>query len=206
MRAWYSRFALGISVAVLMIGMSGLQAQERPKAPGKITAPKTQAAVHGQKAASPQPQSQGTAAEQTTASIAAVGSNWRVECSSDGHTLDCRAVQQVVTRENKQLVAGLTVRVPAETKKPVMMVQMPLGILVSEGVDFVIDEGKPERLNIQTCNQQGCFVGTVLAEAVIAAMRAGKQLRIVFQNANKQAITVTMPLAGFALAYDKVKS
>lgn len=207
MRAWYPHFALGISVAVLMVGVSALQAQERPKAPGKIIAPKTQSAVQGLKAASSQPQTQSAvAAEQTTASIAAVGSNWRVECSSNGQVLDCRAVQQVVTRENQQLVAGLTVRVPTETKKPVMMVQMPLGILVSEGVDFVIDEGKPERLNIQTCNQQGCFVGTVLAEAVVAAMRTGKQLRLVFQNANKQAITVTMPLAGFALAYDKVKS
>lgn len=37
-------------------------------------------------------------------------------------------------------------------------------------------------------------------------MRSGRQIRIVFQNANKQAITVTMPLAGFVVAYDKVKS
>jgi hypothetical protein len=37
-------------------------------------------------------------------------------------------------------------------------------------------------------------------------MQTGKQLRIVFQNGEKQAVTVTMPLAGFALAYDKVKS
>jgi invasion protein IalB len=187
--------------------MSALPAQERPKPPGKIAAPQTQSAVQGQKAASPQPQTQGAAAaEQTTASIAAVGSNWRVECSSDGKVLDCRAVQQVVARENQQLVAGLTVRVPAETNKPVMMVQMPLGVLVSEGVDFSIDEGKPERFNIQTCNQQGCFVGTTLADAMLAAMRIGKQLRIVFRNDNKQAITVTMPLAGFSLVYDKVKS
>lgn len=204
MRAWHSRFALGIIVAALLAGVPALQAQERPKAPGKITAPKTQAAVQGQAA---QPQTQPAAAsEQTTASIAASGSSWRVECSVNGQALDCRAVQQVLTRENQQLVAGLTVRVPAETKKPVMMVQIPLGVLVSEGVDFVIDESKPERLSIQTCNQQGCFVGTVLPDTVVAAMRAGKQLRILFQNSNKQAITVTMPLAGFGLVYDKVKS
>jgi len=207
MRTCYSPLAIGIAAAVLMGSLSSLQAQERPKSPGKIAAPQTQSAVQGQKAATPQPQTQGAAAaEQTTASIAAVGSNWRVECSSDGQVLDCRAVQQVIARENQQLVAGLTVRVPAETKKPVMMVQMPLGVLVSEAVDLSVDEGKPERFNIQTCNQQGCFVGTPLADVLLAAMRTGKQLRIVFQNANKQAITVTMPLAGFALAYDKVKS
>lgn len=201
MRTWHWRLALGITVAALMAGVPALQAQERPKAPAKITAPKSQPAAQGQAAPQAQP-----APDQTTASIAANGSNWRVECSVNGQALDCRAVQQVVTRENQQLVAGLTVRVPAETKKPVMMVQIPLGVLVSEGVDFAIDESKPERLSIQTCNQQGCFVGTVLPESVVAAMRAGKQLRILFQNANKQSITVTMPLAGFGLVYDKVKS
>ncbi len=41
---------------------------------------------------------------------------------------------------------------------------------------------------------------------MLADMRSGKQLRIVFQNANKQAITVTMPLPGFSMDYDKVKS
>jgi invasion protein IalB len=104
------------------------------------------------------------------------------------------------------LVAGLTVRVPAETRKPVMMVQMPLGVMVSEAVDLVVDDGKPEQFNIQTCNQQGCFVGAPLADNLLTAMRIGKQLRIVFKNGNKQAITVTLPLAGFALVYDKVKS
>jgi len=206
-RTCYSPLTLGIAAAIAMGGMAALQAQERPRPPGRVAAPQTQSAVQGPRAASLQPQTQGAAAaEPTTASVAAVGSSWRVECSIDGQVLDCLAVQRVVTRESQQLVAGLTVRVPAATKKPVMMVQMPLGVLVSDGVDLFIDENKPERFNIQTCNQQGCFVGAPLAEALLAAMRTGKQLRIVFKNANNQAITVTMPLAGFAIAYDKVKS
>jgi invasion protein IalB len=195
----------GVAVAAFMVEMPAVQAQDRGKPPAKITAPKTQPAVQAQAAAPPQ--TQGTAAaDQTTSSIAAVGSSWRVECTTNGQALDCRAVQQVLTRENQQLVAGLTVRVPAETKKPVMMIQMPLGVMVSEAVDLVVDDGKPEQFNVQTCNQQGCFVGAPLADNLLTAMRNGKQLRIVFKNGNKQAITVTMPLAGFALVYDKVKS
>lgn len=196
MRRCISRFALGVAVAAVALAMpAALQAQQRPKAPTKIAAPNTEKDAQ---AADPT----------TTASIPATGSNWRAECSTDGQTLDCRALQQVLIRDNRQtqLVAAVTIRVPAETKKPVMMVQMPLGILVSETVELAVDEGKPERFNIQTCNQQGCFVGSPLAETLLAAMRNGKQLRIVFQNANKQAVTVTIPLAGFALVYDKVKS
>ena len=211
MSRYVSGLASGLAVAVLVAGGSALNAQERAKPPA-VAAPRANAAAPVQKTAAA-PEAVAAAAtpaaapEQTTSSIAAspTSGSWRVECSGDGKVLDCRVVQQVVLRENQQLVAGLTVRVPAETKKPVMMVQMPLGILVSEAVELGVDEGKPERFNVQTCNQQGCFVGTPLAEATLAAMRSGKQLRLVFQNANKQAITVTMPLTGFGLAYDKVK-
>lgn len=201
MRRCISRLALGVAVAAVTLGTPvALQAQQRAKAPARIAAPNTQPADQEKDAQSVDPT--------TTASIPATGSNWRAECSTDGQTLDCRALQQVLIRDNRQtqLVAAVTIRVPAETKKPVMMVQMPLGILVSETVELAVDEGKPERFNIQTCNQQGCFVGSPLAETLLAAMRNGKQLRIVFQNANKQAVTVTIPLAGFALVYDKVKS
>jgi invasion protein IalB len=48
--------------------------------------------------------------------------------------------------------------------------------------------------------------GAPLADATLAGMRSGKQLRVVFQNANKQAMTVTMPLPGFSMVYDKVES
>ena len=191
----FSHLALGVAVALVMAGAPPLQAQDRAKPAAKPVPPKTQAAA-------PAP----AAPDQTTSSVAAAGGNWRVECSSDAQALDCRAIQQIVTRENNQLIAGLVVRVPAETKKPVMMVQTPLGVMVSEGVDLIVDDGKPERFKIQTCNQQGCFVGTPVAEPLLAAMQTGKQLRLIFRNGNSQAITVTMPLTGFSLVYDKVKS
>jgi invasion protein IalB len=198
MRRIWTLFAAGMVLSALTVGMSALNAQQRPKAPAKVE-------THQQSAAAPTQPHTPAATEHTNSVGPGSGSNWRVECSNDGKALDCRAVQQVVTRENQQLIAGLMVRVPAETKKPVMMVHMPLGVMVSEPVGFIVDEGKPENFQIQTCNSQGCFVGTPLADVLLAAMLNGKRLRIVFQNGNKQAVTVTMPLAGFGLAYDKVK-
>jgi invasion protein IalB len=46
---------------------------------------------------------------------------WRVECSGDGKTLDCRAVQQVFQRETRQLVLSAVVRPAADAKTGAML-------------------------------------------------------------------------------------
>jgi invasion protein IalB len=40
---------------------------------------------------------------------------------------------------------------------------------------------------------------------MLAALRTGKQLKVAFQNLAKETITIPMPLADFANAYDKIK-
>ncbi|MGZ3410647.1 MAG: invasion associated locus B family protein [Xanthobacteraceae bacterium] len=131
--------------------------------------------------------------------------NWRVECTNDGKVLDCRAIQQVVQRDTNLVVSSITIRVPVETKKPVMLIQLPLGILVSEPMTLKVDEGQAEKITIQTCTPTGCYAGSPLPDALLTAMRSGKQLKVTFQNNNKQTVSVEMPLAGFVPAYEKIK-
>jgi invasion protein IalB len=145
------------------------------------------------------------AAPQTSPMPSDGGTGWRVECANDGKVLDCQTVNKVSQRETQQIVAAVAVRVPPDTRKPVLMVQLPLGIQVTEQVSVQIDEGKTERYPIQTCAQNGCFVAAPASDQVIGALRGGKTLKVAFQSLTKQTVTVTMPLGGFALAYDKIK-
>jgi invasion protein IalB len=136
----------------------------------------------------------------------ATASEWRVECANNGKVLNCRVLAEVVQQKTHQIITSLTVRYPMETKKPVMMVQVPLGVLVSEPIAIQVDNNKAEHANIQTCTQAGCFAGSPISNALIEAMRIGKHLKIIVYNVKKQSVTVTIPLTGFALAYDKIKS
>jgi invasion protein IalB len=135
----------------------------------------------------------------------AASTDWHVECSNNGKALDCRAEMQVIQSESKQIIAGVTIRVPAETKKPVMMIQVPLGVLVAEPMTIRVDGGQPERVAIQTCTLSGCFGGASVSDGLLAAMRTGKQLKLAFGSSGKQVVTVEMPLAGFVPAYEKIK-
>jgi invasion protein IalB len=131
---------------------------------------------------------------------------WRVECSGDGKTLECRAVQALVNRDDtKQLMALLTVRTPSDTKVPVMMLQLPLGLNLAEPVQLKIDNGPVEKQPVQTCTNNGCFVGLPLNDKMVAAMRSGTLLKITMQDSNKRSINLDVPLLGFGLALDKTK-
>jgi invasion protein IalB len=133
------------------------------------------------------------------------GSGWRVECANDGKQLDCRAINRVHQRDTQQLIVAVAVRMPPDSKKPALAIQLPLGIQVTESVTLRVDEGKTERYPIQTCTHTGCLTGASAGDALVGAMRGGRELKVAFQNLNRQTITVTMPLAGFALAHDKIK-
>jgi invasion protein IalB len=60
-------------------------------------------------------------------------------------------------------------------------------------------------LQIQTCEQRGCYANSPIAPDMLAAMKSGKQLKVSFQNLGKETITIPMQLADFAVAYDKIK-
>ena len=130
---------------------------------------------------------------------------WRVECTGDGKTLDCRTVQQVFQRDTRQLVLSAVVRPAADLKTGAMVLTLPLGLNLTEPVAVKVDNGAAERQPIQTCTNVGCFVAMTLTDKMIAAMRTGSELKITVQDANKKPIDMGLPLLGFGPAFDKAK-
>jgi invasion protein IalB len=130
---------------------------------------------------------------------------WRVECSGDGKTLECRAIQQVFHRESRQLLVSLAVKPAADGKTGAMIVQLPLGLNLTEPIAVKVDNGAPEKQAIQTCTNVGCFVAMTLNDKLLAAMRTGSELKLTMQDANKKPVDIGLPLLGFGLAFDKAK-
>jgi invasion protein IalB len=131
---------------------------------------------------------------------------WRVECSGDGKTLDCRAVQQLFQRETRQLVLAVLARKAPDPKGALMQIQMPLGLNLTEPIQVKVDNGPVERYPIQTCTNTGCFASLSASEKLVTAMRSGTDLKITFQDGNKKPIELSVPLLGFGIAFDKVRT
>jgi invasion protein IalB len=133
---------------------------------------------------------------------------WRVECTGDGKMLDCRAVQQLFQRipnQGDRLLVAVLVRRPPDAKQAQMMIQLPLGLNLTEAIQVRVDNGTVETYPIQTCTNVGCFSSTSINDKLLAIMRTGRELKIAVQDASKKPVELALPLLGFALAYDKVR-
>ena len=132
---------------------------------------------------------------------------WVARCSSAsrGAPLECAIEQSAVLTKTGQLIVLVNVRVPAETRAPIALVQLPLGLNLPAGAKIQVDEGKTSDLQIQTCEARGCYANLQISPDVLAALKSGKQLKVSFQNMAKETISIPMPLADFAAAYEKIK-
>jgi invasion protein IalB len=187
--------ALAILLAVLL-AVAG-HAQTAPKAKGPAsaaqpaapaTAPAAPAADQGSATAPPQP-------------------GWAARCSSVSRDAppECAVEQTAVLSKTGQLIVLVNIRVPSDTRAPIALVQLPLGLNLPAGAKLQIDDGKAVDLQVQTCESRGCYASTPVAADMLAALKSGKQLKISFQTMSKETIAIPMPLGDFAAAYDKIK-
>jgi len=142
-----------------------------------------------------------------TAAPASPPSGWAVRCTSASREapLECAMEQTAVLSKTGQLIVLVNIRVSSDTHAPVAMVQLPLGLNLPGGARLQVDDGKTADLQIQTCENRGCYAGAAITPDVLAALKSGKQLKLSFQNLAKETITIPMPLTDFATAYDKIK-
>jgi invasion protein IalB len=140
---------------------------------------------------------------------AAPGNNpaWVARCTSASREapLECAMEETAVLSKTGQLVVLINVRVPGDTRAPIALIQLPLGLSLPDGVKLQVDDGKTVDMAIQTCESRGCYVNAPIAADMLALLKSGKQLKVSFQNLAKETITIPIPLADFAAIYEKIK-
>jgi invasion protein IalB len=132
---------------------------------------------------------------------------WNARCTSASRTapLECAMEQTAVLTKTGQLIVLVNIRVPGDTRAPVVLVQLPLGLNLPAGAKIQVDDGKPTDLPVQTCEARGCFASSPLAPDLLAAMKSGKQLKVSFQTLAKETVNIPMPLGDFAAVFEKIR-
>lgn len=165
-------------------------------------APKSKGPAQLTPAPTPAPSPSGTAAAAPPAPP-----GWAAHCNSVSRDapLECTIEQNAILTKTGQVVVLVVIRVPGDSRAPLALVQLPLGLNLQTGAKFQVDDGKAVDLPIQTCENRGCYASVPVTPELLTALKSGKQLKVSFQDLAKETITIPMPLNDFAAAYDKIK-
>jgi len=128
-----------------------------------------------------------------------------VNCTNIASGFDCRASQTLVSKNTGAAVLTLVVRTTPQTPKPVMLIQVPLGIYLPAGITLQIGRDEAKTLPLQSCNREGCLTEYALTGAEIAAMQRDADLTVSLQDLKQAPVTLKVSGLGFAAAYAKMK-
>jgi len=185
-----SRLVALVAAALMSTGIA--YAQQGAKKNAAPPAPVAQPAP-----APTQPQAEGTPPQP----------GWIARCTSASRDapLECAIEQNAILTKTGQVIVLVNIRIAPDTRTPIALLQLPLGLNLPVGAKLQVDEGKAIDLQIQTCENRGCYASTPIAPDLLASLKSGKQLKVSFQNMAKETIAIPMPLNDFAAAYDKIK-
>jgi invasion protein IalB len=177
------------------------QAPAQKPAPAKPAAKPAQqpAPAQTQQPAQPaQPQQQGANDQPQL-----MYSPWMKVC---GKGPDTNNKQVCVVTKDGRLENGMPVAIvqlfEPEGEPKVLRVTVPLGMQLQHGTRVIIDQNQPMQSPYKICFPVGCMADYPVTDDLIAKMKKGQQIVVQAINLQGTAISLPLPLADFAKAYD----
>jgi invasion protein IalB len=176
-------------------------AKPKPPAPPakKPAAPAAQVAPAAPQAQQPAPAQGG---EQQQAQL--IYSPWTKFCLKGQ---DANAKQVCFTGKDARIESGMPVVAavliePEGEPKKILRVTLPLGMQLVHGTRVILDQDQPLTAPYVICFTNGCMADYEATADMIGKMKKGQGLAVQAINSTGQPISLVLPLADFAKAYD----
>jgi invasion protein IalB len=178
--------AVAIALAIVPTSLALAQVKRKPGAPAQQTEPQQ-----------PPPGEQ-------QQPVQLIYSPWTKFCLQGK---DPNPQQVCFTGKDARIESGMPVVAavliePQGTPKKILRVTLPLGMQLIHGTRVIVDQGQPMTAPYVICFTNGCMADYEAAPDMIEKMKKGRGLVVQAINANGQPISVVLPLADFAKAYD----
>ena len=184
--------AVGLQVAggSLAFAQAPKPAAKKPAAPAAAPAPAPQAPAQG---------------EQQQQPVQLIYSPWTKFCLKNQN--DPNSKQVCFTGKDARIESGMPVVAavliePEGEPKKILRVTLPLGMQLIHGTRVIIDQNQPMTAPYVICFTNGCMADYEATADMIAKMKKGQGLVVQAINSTGQPISLVLPLADFAKAYD----
>jgi len=104
--------------------------------------------------------------------------------------------------ESGQPVIAAVIIEPEGEPKKILRVTLPLGMQLVHGTRVIVDNNPPMQSPYVICFANGCMSDYEVTPDLLANMKKGQNLVVQAINANGAPLTLPLPLAEFAKAYD----
>jgi invasion protein IalB len=104
--------------------------------------------------------------------------------------------------ESGQPVIAAVIIEPEGEPKKILRVTLPLGMQLVHGTRVIVDSNTPAQSPYVICFANGCMSDYEATPELIANMKKGQNLLVQAINSNGAPLTLPLPLAEFAKAYD----
>lgn len=181
-------------------------AKPRPKKPK----PTAQAPAEPQQPAPPmtppqgQPGQPAQAAQGGQQQVQLIYSPWTKFCLKGQ---EANAKQVCLTGKDARIESGMPVVAavliePEGMDKKILRVTLPLGMQLAHGTRVIIDQNQPMTAPYVICVTNGCMADYDATTDIVAKLKKGQGLVVQAINSTGQPISLGLPLADFAKAYD----
>jgi invasion protein IalB len=130
-------------------------------------------------------------------------SPWMKVC---GKGPDTNNKQVCVVTKDGRLENGMPVAIvqlfEPEGEQKVLRITVPLGMQLAHGTRVIVDQNQPMQAPYKICFPVGCMADYPATDDLIAKMKKGQQITVQAINLQGTAISLPLPLADFAKAYD----
>ncbi|MGV1822379.1 invasion associated locus B family protein [Agrobacterium sp. CG160-95] len=133
--------------------------------------------------------------------------DWAVECRMVEAKRAC-SMGQFYHNANTGMVMFAIELFPPENGLTKMLLRMPLGLRLSEGINLRLDdESSGQHAGIVTCTQEGCLVPLTLSASSIDTMKKAGSLKVsgmAFAEGANPVFHVS--LKGFSLSFERLET
>src|SRR5712675_2435198 len=174
----------------------------KAKAAAPKAAPKAAPAAPAPSAQTPPPA--GAAAQPADQQVQLIYAPWTKFCLKGQ---DANAKQVCFTGKDGRIESGQPVIAaviiePEGEPKKILRVTLPLGMQLVHGTRVIVDGNAPAQSPYVICFANGCMSDYDVTPELLANMKKGQNLVVQAINSNGAPLTLPLPLAEFAKAYD----
>jgi len=133
--------------------------------------------------------------------------DWQVRCFSVQNSNPCDMFWQQTDPRSGQRVVAVSIAYSPTADRHLAVIILPLGVSIPKGVTIQTDSYTSPALKYRMCSRDGCFVQTIVENAVIESIaKSGPQAKINIAGDDGKPYALPLSLKGFSEAHDEMVS